>query len=71
MILNAAGERNWKINTDLCPTTTEALEQQVWGVDGTPDKKSGHDHPNDANGYFLVKRYPIVKRIAQVRTLEI
>jgi len=61
MILNAQGERRWKINTDQCPTTTEALEQQVWGADGQPDKKSGHDHPNDANGYFLVKRYPIVK----------
>jgi hypothetical protein len=64
MILNAQGLRQWHINTDLCPTTTEALEQQVWGTDGQPDKKSGHDHPNDANGYFIVKRYPIVKREA-------
>jgi hypothetical protein len=71
MILNADGVRRWKINTDLCPTTTEALEQQVWAPDGTPDKKSGHDHPNDANGYFIVKRWPIVKRTAGVRTLEI
>lgn len=71
MILNAAGERQWKINTDLCPTTTEALEQQVWGADGQPDKKSGHDHPNDANGYFIVKRYPIVKRTVQSGTLRI
>lgn len=71
MILNAEGERRWKINTDLCPTTTEALEKQVWGKDGAPDKKSGHDHPNDANGYFIVKRWPIVKRTASVRTLDI
>lgn len=71
MILNAEGERRWKINTDLCPTTTEALEKQVWGKDGAPDKKAGHDHPNDANGYFIVKRWPIVKRTAQVRTLNI
>jgi len=65
MILNADGVRRWKINTDLCPTTTEALEQQVWGADGQPDKKTGHDHPNDANGYFIVKRFPIVRRAAQ------
>lgn len=71
MILNAEGERRWKINTDLCPTTTEALEKQVWGKDGAPDKKAGHDHPNDANGYFIVKRWPIVKRTASVRTLNI
>jgi hypothetical protein len=70
MILNAAGERQWKINTDLCPTTTEALEQQVWGKDGAPDKKSGHDHPNDANGYFIVKRWPIVKRTAVISNLR-
>lgn len=61
MILNEAGIRRWKINTDRCPATTEALEQQIWGLDGQPDKKGGQDHPNDANGYFLVKRFPIVK----------
>jgi len=70
MILNADGVRRWKINTDMCPTTTEALEQQVWGADGTPDKKTGHDHPNDANGYFIVKRYPIVKRETTVTPLR-
>jgi len=71
MILNADGERRWKINTDLCPTTTDALEQQVWGLDKQPDKKSGHDHPNDANGYFLVKRFPIVKRTTSIQQLNI
>jgi hypothetical protein len=63
MILNAAGERRFRINTDACPVTTEALEQQVWGLDGAPDKKSGFDHPNDANGYFIVRRWPIVKPV--------
>ena len=66
MILNGAGERRFKINTDLCPATTEALEQQSWGLDGQPDKTTGHDHPNDANGYFIVKRWPIVKQGAIV-----
>ncbi|EON13144.1 phage terminase [Pandoraea sp. SD6-2] len=69
LILNAAGERRFRINTHACPVTTEALEQQVWGEDGQPDKKTGHDHPNDANGYFLVKKWPIVKRTATVSTL--
>lgn len=66
MTLNADGHRRWKVNTDQCPTLTEAQEQQAWD-DGEPDKKTGHDHPNDAVGYFLVKRWPIVKRSA---TLE-
>ena len=71
MILNATGERRFLINTDACPVTTEALEQQVWGEDGQPDKKTGHDHPNDANGYFLVKRWPIVKRTTAVKSLSL
>jgi hypothetical protein len=64
MTLNAEGKRRWLVNTDQCPTLTEAQEQQAWGDDGEPDKKTGHDHPNDAAGYFLVKRWPIVKRSA-------
>jgi hypothetical protein len=70
LILNATGERRFLINTDACPVTTEALEQQVWGEDGQPDKKTGHDHPNDANGYFLVKRWPIVKRTTTVTSFN-
>lgn len=70
LILNATGERRFLINTDACPVTTEALEQQVWGEDGQPDKKTGHDHPNDANGYFLVRRWPIVKRTTTVTSFN-
>lgn len=71
MTLNAEGVRRWKVNTDACPILTEAQEQQAWGTGGEPDKGTGHDHPNDAIGYFLVKRFPIVKRIAQVTSLRI
>ena len=70
MTLNADGARRWKINTDQCPALTEALEQQAWGTNGEPDKTTGHDHPNDAVGYFLVKRWPIVKRVASVAPLR-
>lgn len=69
--LNAEGLRRWKVNTDLCPTLTEAQEQQAWGTNGEPDKTTGHDHPNDAVGYFLVHRFPIVKRTAQVTGLRV
>lgn len=61
MTLNAKGERRWLVNTDQCPALTEAQEQQAWGTNGEPDKSSGMDHPNDAIGYFLVRRYPIQK----------
>lgn len=62
MILNAENVRRWKINTDRCPRLTEALEQQAYDKNGEPDKDSGFDHPNDAAGYFLSQRYPVVKR---------
>lgn len=64
MLLNADGARRWLINTDACPRTTECLEQQAWGAAGEPDKTSGHDHMNDANGYFLAHRWPILRRFA-------
>lgn len=70
MTLNADGVRRWKVNTDQCPALTEAQEQQSWASSGEPDKSTGHDHPNDAIGYFLVKRFPIVKRTAGVSTLR-
>ena len=70
MILNDRGERRWKVNTDACPALTEALEQQAFDKHGEPDKESGHDHPPDAQGYFLVKRYPIVRRTAHVTPLR-
>lgn len=70
MTLNAEGLRRWKVNTDACPVLTEAQEQQAWGKNGEPDKTTGHDHPNDAVGYFLVSRYPIVKRTASASPLR-
>jgi hypothetical protein len=66
MTLNAVGQRRWRINTHACPVTTEAQEQQPWGTNGEPDKTTGHDHPNDALGYFMVRRFPIVRRGALV-----
>lgn len=61
MILNADGERRWKVNTNNCPTLVECLEQQAYDKNGVPDKDSGHDHLNDAQGYFINQLYPIVK----------
>ncbi|SEL12312.1 Terminase-like family protein [Roseateles sp. YR242] len=70
ILLNAEGQRRWKINTRLCPVTTESLEQQAWDDKGEPDKKTGHDHMNDANGYFIVKNWPVVRRAASSHALR-
>ena len=61
MFCNANGERRYKVNTEKCPTYAEALEQQPWAANGEPDKTTGHDHVNDAAGYFIVKDYPVIK----------
>ena len=62
VLLNGEGVRRLKVNTDACPTLTECLEQQAYSDNGEPDKKSGHDHANDAAGYFIAQRYPIKPR---------
>ena len=49
-----------KINTDKCPLTTEATEQQVY-KGGVPDKSQDLDHPVDAIGYRVCKDYLISK----------
>lgn len=59
MILNAEGKRRWLVNTDRCPSLTESLEQQVYDKNGAPDKAGGLDHSVDAQGYFMMQKYPV------------
>jgi len=58
---NAEGRRRYKVNVKRCPAYVECLEQQAYDKHGAPDKTQGLDHKNDAGGYFIVKRFPIVK----------
>lgn len=60
-ILNNAGVRKLRVNTNKCPNLTATLEQQIYDDFGQPDKKAGLDHAGDAAGYFLVKRFPILR----------
>ena len=64
-ILNSNGVRSFKVNVDLCPSLTEALEQQAYDKHGAPDKSTGHDHVLDAYGYFIVKQFPIKRPMAK------
>jgi hypothetical protein len=50
-----------RINSFLCPTTARCLEQQAYGPDGKPDKKSGYDHQNDATTYPIAYEKAIRK----------
>jgi hypothetical protein len=44
-ILNSNNERRLFVNTDMCPTLTECLEQQTYDKGGLPDKSNNLDHP--------------------------
>lgn len=61
MLLNSKGERRYMVNTNKCPELTQGLEQQIYDNQGMPDKTSGVDHLNDAAGYFVAHRYPVIK----------
>lgn len=61
MFCNAGGDRRYRINADKCPVYADHLEQQVWDEHGEPDKTAGTDHTNDAGGYFIHRRFPLIK----------
>jgi hypothetical protein len=56
----------YKVNDDLAPTYAENLEHQAYNDNGEPDKKSGHDHTNDAGGYYIHSRFPIIKPVSSL-----
>ena len=69
MFCAANGERHYLVNDAMCPTYADCLEQQPWTAGGEPDKSTGHDHANDAAGYFIHHDYPIIRRTATIRPL--
>jgi len=73
--LNAAicdgnGYRKYKVNTIMCPSITESLEQQVWNKQGEPDKTAGNDHHCDEVGYFVNYNWPIVQKRAELKSMS-
>lgn len=58
-LIHSGGRRRLLVNFDKCPTLVEGLEQQSYNKNGEPDKASGHDHLNDALGYFLCYKFGI------------
>lgn len=61
MFCNAQGERRYLVNAETCPTYADHLEQQVWNDQGEPDKSAGNDHTNDAAGYYIHSKFPLIK----------
>lgn len=65
LILNDKGARRLRVNVDACPAFSESLEQQPYDDNGEPDKSTGHDHTNDAAGYFLHQRWPVIRSVTR------
>lgn len=53
------------VNVAKCPTHSANLEQQVYNSAGEPDKTQGNDHTNDANGYLINYKFPVVKPLVK------
>lgn len=62
--------RKLRVNPDKCPQLCMSLEQQAYDKNGEPDKNSGWDHINDAQGYFIEARFPVRSRVVHVRKLK-
>jgi hypothetical protein len=69
-MIHKDGARRYRVNPETCPQLVESLEKQAYNKHGEPDKSSGLDHIIDAATYFVVYRYPIVKRTASVSSLR-
>ena len=58
---NAYAKGTLWINEIEAPTVASAQEQQAYSKNGDPDKTTGHDHANDALGYFVHWTMPVNK----------
>lgn len=56
------------VNAKECPVTASDLEKQAYDKNGEPDKTAGHDHGNDAFGYFASYEMPVLQVASSTRT---
>lgn len=64
-MIHSEGVRKLRANVDKCPSFVESLEKQAYDKNGEPDKTSGLDHLNDAAGYAIYYRFPVLSRTIQ------
>jgi hypothetical protein len=69
-LIHKDDKRRYKVNVDACPHLVEGLEKQAYDKNGEPDKSSGFDHGNDAAGYFVSYRFPILHGKARKTNLK-
>lgn len=57
---NAKGVRTYFVNIEKCPVYAMCLEQQAYDINGQPSKEGDVDHPVDAGGYFINRKWPVL-----------
>jgi len=60
LFLNGEGDRNFFVNTVLCPNFVETLEKQVYADNGDP-LKDGKEDINDAAGYLCNRIFGLAR----------
>lgn len=69
---NLAFERGAvRVNTHLCPETTEALEQQPWAENGEIDKKFHLNDNFDGATYFISRKFGVSRPRTTVHALPV
>lgn len=58
-----------KVNIEQCPEFVKGLEQQSYDANGEPDKKTGHDHINDAGTYPIAYEMPVNRPVVTARSM--
>lgn len=59
-ILDTDGWSRLRVNPNTCPVLTKCLQGQVFDKREQPEKDTGFDDPNDALGYFVNVKFPMV-----------
>ncbi|WP_373081192.1 terminase large subunit domain-containing protein [Zhongshania sp.] len=64
-ICDGSQVRHYFVNDEQCPNSAAALETQVYDRSGQPEKGPGKwDDINDGPGYFVVRKWPIRRPVA-------
>jgi len=63
-----------RVNTNKCPLLTDAMESQGYDSKGDPEKSGAHpsiDDWNDCAGYYIHRKFPIIRPVSLARMVGV
>jgi PBSX family phage terminase large subunit len=63
-----------RVNTNKCPLLTDAMESQGYDSKGDPEKSGAHpsiDDWNDSAGYYIHRKFPIIRPVSFARMVGV